>query len=211
MARALCLSCLNLHCLDKPCFSSDCSCRSVLAVAVDVHDTYSTIAGGLPPWATQRPLCISPVATLAAGWATAAAAGLLLLQVSCSQGGSCLSVSPSKSGTTSSAQQAAVELPNQPPIVTLVPYPSNSSVVSIKRGSSYGPCASGVVPTAEAPCEPGATAVDPDGLPATQGVNGSTTLNLTAQVIPLLPTLLKHWHGILCVSRVCRRHKQGSW
>jgi hypothetical protein len=48
-----------------------------------------------------------------------------------------------------------------------------------------------VAPTAAAPCEPGAEALDPDGVTADQGVNGSTVLNLTAQVVVCPPAACK--------------------
>ena len=69
-------------------------------------------------------------------------------QISCSTKGSC---------TTASTPSPAPILPS----ITLVPLPSpmTTDLVQVKRGGSYSWC-NGREPTAEAPCEPGATAID---------------------------------------------------
>jgi zinc transporter 1/2/3 len=84
--------------------------------------------------------------------------------------------------------------------------------VYVRQGSNYEPCKDGVAPTADNPCEPGATAVDPDGAsPASNEETDSTDsiisssqgVNKTAEVVVCPPEQ--------CLSRGCspvelRRH-----
>jgi hypothetical protein len=70
---------------------------------------------------------------------------------------------------------------NQAPNMTLITTPDLDVVVRLKRGTRYAACAKGIRPTAEAMCEAGATAFDPDGGPDMAG------LNLTEQVVVCPP------------------------
>lgn len=88
-----------------------------------------------------------------------------------------------------------METPNSPPEITLDPVLGASSVVRVRRGQTYTICPEGVLPTADVPCEPGVTAVDPDGLLAADAVNGSTAVNLTNNVVVCPPAK--------CVSSGC--------
>jgi len=130
----------------------------------------------------------------------------LLMQVTCSSGGTC---NGTRSSLTSMLERISVTcitgdklclgtgrrtLPasmlvvgpaNLPPTIRL-PW---SLIVSVRRGTPYPPCARGVSPTAEAPCEPGAIASDPDG-----DMNHSP-LNLTPQVVVCPPAE--------CLSKGC--------
>lgn len=129
------------------------------------------------------------------------------LQVTCSQGGTCVaspaktspgsspSTSQSASATASAAAAAAaassaIQQPNQPPVITLTEILGSNPVVHVRRGQPYSVCADGVPAAADTPCEPGATAMDPDGLLAAvdSGGNGSTALNLTSRVVVCPPT-----------------------
>lgn len=124
-------------------------------------------------------------------------------QVTCSQGGTCLT--PISAAKQTPADSAA---PNQPPKVQLVDVIGSSSpVVRVRRGQSYEACRKGAQFTADAPCEPGATAWDPDGSAAATGASftgdGSTSLDLTSNVMVCPPAK--------CLSRGCspteiRRH-----
>ncbi len=128
---------------------------------------------------------------------------LINLQVTCSEAGACITSSTSASSTSStssgtsasttsssSKSSAAVSAAaavtkvaaNQAPNVTLVLGTNFSTVVYVRRGGSYAPCAAGISPTPDVPCEPGANATDPDG-----GVGG-TALDLTANVVVCPPS-----------------------
>jgi hypothetical protein len=97
-------------------------------------------------------------------------------RVSCSVDMVCLAAlpqqrAPGAGGASTQAGQAGAAAPattaaaaaaaNQPPRIALVTTDALGPVVFIRQGSSYRPC-SGASPTAAAPCEPGAAAVDPD-------------------------------------------------
>jgi hypothetical protein len=87
------------------------------------------------------------------------------------------------------------------PAISLITAPGFDAVVYVRRGSSYTPCKSGMLPAADSPCEPGANATDPDGL---QQIGGSTSAaDLTDRVVVCPPAA--------CTSRGCspvelRRH-----
>jgi zinc transporter 1/2/3 len=84
--------------------------------------------------------------------------------------------------------------------------------VYVRQGSSYEACKDGVAPTADSPCEPGAIAVDPDGVSAASyedavggDVSSSTSsgANKTDEVVVCPPEQ--------CLTRGCspvelRRH-----
>jgi hypothetical protein len=70
---------------------------------------------------------------------------------------------------------------NQAPNITLITTPDLDTVVRLKRGTRYAACDAGIRPTAEAVCEAGATAFDPDGGPDMAG------MNLTEQVVVCPP------------------------
>jgi hypothetical protein len=93
---------------------------------------------------------------------------------------------PAKPASPSAAAAARPPLTrarpvNLVPLIQLVDSPELGGVVKLKQGSSYGVCAAGVQPTAAAPCELGARAVDPDGSP-----DGSA-LNMTDKVVVCPP------------------------
>lgn len=131
------------------------------------------------------------------------------LQVTCSQGGTCIAAStsttptpgsPTSSSAASSTSQAAVaataaDSPNQPPQITLIDILGASPVVHVRSGQAYTVCPDGVPPTADVPCEPGVVAVDPDGLAPSDGANGSTVLNLNSKVVVCPPAK--------CISSGC--------
>lgn len=122
-------------------------------------------------------------------------------QVTCSQGGTCIAptttsattspTSISPAGTAAAAAQAAVVAEvavNLPPQISLNAIADPGPVVHVRHGRPYTVCADGPPPAAEAPCEPGATAIDSDGLPAgSTGSNGSTAFNLTDKVVVCPP------------------------
>ncbi len=90
-----------------------------------------------------------------------------------------------KSGSAAAAAAAAstvIAAANQPPNITLITGTNFSAVVYVRRSGSYSPCAAGISPTADVPCEPGATAFDPDGS------SSSRALNLTSQIVVCPPT-----------------------
>jgi hypothetical protein len=126
------------------------------------------------------------------------------MQVTCSRGGTCVaapttstapSAGPGNTAASAAAQAAAVDAPNKPPEIMLNPVLGVSSVVRVRRGQTYTVCPEGVPPTAGAPCEPGATASDPDGIQAADAFNGSTALNLTSRVVVCPPAK--------CISSGC--------
>lgn len=96
----------------------------------------------------------------------------------------------------------AAEVTNQAPQIALVSITgAESPVVHVRRGQQYTVCRPGARATAEAPCEPGATAVDPDGM--VQAPAGNNSLDLTSQVVVCPP--------IKCLTSGCsplelRRH-----
>ena len=129
---------------------------------------------------------------------------LLLLQVTCSVGGTCVSLSASTTGTAGSTQTSkqvsvaatvtAKPAANQPPVIALLSTSDFSDIVHVRRGGSYDICKAGTAPTAAAPCEPGAIAVDPDGLvPANSTM--PQPLNKTSEVVVCPPAS--------CLSRGC--------
>lgn len=130
---------------------------------------------------------------------------MLLVQVTCSVGGTCAIVTMSASSSTKTASPAAVtDVPaaNQAPTITLVTTTSFSNIIHVRRGGIYGVCKQGVLPTVAAPCEPGATAVDPDGL-VTDGSLHAKPLDKTAEIVVCPPDS--------CLTRGCspaelRRH-----
>eukprot|EP00879_Flechtneria_rotunda_P033240 GHRR01036794.1.p1 GENE.GHRR01036794.1~~GHRR01036794.1.p1 ORF type:complete len:1082 (+),score=385.26 GHRR01036794.1:389-3247(+) len=110
-------------------------------------------------------------------------------KVTCSTGGSCVSTAVN---TIRAVEQEGTPTPpaNTPPTISLITSATFGSIVRVRRGSSYEPCRPGVAPTADAPCEPGATATDPDG--NVTAADGSTTamsgpLDLTSQVVVCPP------------------------
>jgi hypothetical protein len=69
----------------------------------------------------------------------------------------------------------------------------------------YQTCAEGITPTADSPCEPGATAVDPDGgsITSSSSSGAASGLDLTAAVVVCPPAA--------CITTGCspvtlRRH-----
>jgi hypothetical protein len=134
-------------------------------------------------------------------------------QVTCSQSGSCAVAASFDSQSNSSHKSdfssgmswsfgkrvASHELypaANVAPNLELVVTQRFGNVVGVRRGSSYGPCASGTLPIAEAPCEPGAIATDPDGAAASDSdssVRGP--LDLTSEVVVCPPSQ--------CLSKGC--------
>lgn len=91
---------------------------------------------------------------------------------------------------------------NQAPTITLVTTAVFGSIVHVRRSGSYDVCKEGVLPTAAAPCEPGATAVDPDGLLSEDGIR-TKPLDKTAEIVVCPPAS--------CLARGCspaelRRH-----
>lgn len=160
---------------------------------------------------------------------------LACMQITCSDGGSCITFKPADSSpantstsgaggssttkTTSSSAAAAaasaaaaakVVIPNQAPVITLITANGFGSIVRVRQGASYDLCKDGVAPTADSPCEPGATAVDPDGAAGDSAGSASSTtttaaasLNKTDEVVVCPPAQ--------CLSKGCspmelRRH-----
>eukprot|EP00775_Hariotina_reticulata_P011535 gene11535-11678_t len=127
-------------------------------------------------------------------------------KVTCSQGGSCAAVSAPSSSPSSGNNSVQNEngiaksfgirvLSHQPhdpanvaPKLQLVMVTGFGNVVAVRRGSSYGPCASGSTPTAEAPCEPGANATDPDGAAGPDSSAVRSPLDLTSEVVVCPPS-----------------------
>jgi hypothetical protein len=104
--------------------------------------------------------------------------------------------SSGSSNSNKAATAAAVAAANVAPVLSLTTSPGFGSIVRVRRGSSYGPCASGTSPTAETPCEPGAIATDPDGAAASDSdssVRGP--LDLTSEVVVCPPSQ--------CLSKGC--------
>ncbi|KAG2430825.1 hypothetical protein HXX76_009800 [Chlamydomonas incerta] len=78
--------------------------------------------------------------------------------------------------TPSAAAASRSNLPiNIPPNISLIVSAAAPVYVRLKRGANYAFC-NGSEPSADAPCEPGALAFDPDGLP------GSTNLTSTVEL-----------------------------
>jgi hypothetical protein len=141
-------------------------------------------------------------------------------QVTCSVGGSCsledsgtrsggvprlapgestsTSTQPTGNGT-SSTQLTRTATANKPPVIELVTSPALGPVVTLKRGSSYAACSPGTAPLKDAPCEPGAWAMDPDG------GEGGTALNLTDQVVACPPAECLTQQG--CSSSTLRAYR----
>jgi hypothetical protein len=71
--------------------------------------------------------------------------------VSCSSGGSCLADLASAA--------PLLPPPPPPPTLTLLTTAALGSFVVVRKGTTYGVCAAGVQPTAEAPCELGAVSI----------------------------------------------------
>lgn len=91
---------------------------------------------------------------------------------------------------------------NQAPLIMLINGSGFDSIVQVKRGSSYSVCKNGVLPTDAEPCEPGAIAVDPDGLHPDDS-SPAKPLNKTADIVVCPPAN--------CLTRGCspvelRRH-----
>jgi hypothetical protein len=103
------------------------------------------------------------------------------------------------SGSSSSSQPAVV--PNTAPTISLITAKGFGAIVGVKRMGQYQPCTDGITPTAEQPCEPGATANDPDG--ATSSSESTSSLDLTAAVVVCPPAACL---SIGCSPAVLRRH-----
>jgi zinc transporter 1/2/3 len=104
------------------------------------------------------------------------------------------------SSSSSSSLPAAV--PNAPPGIALITAKGFGAIVDVKRMGQYQACADGITPTADSPCEPGATAVDPDGSTTSSG-GAASSLDLTAAVVVCPPAA--------CITTGCspimlRRH-----
>jgi hypothetical protein len=121
---------------------------------------------------------------------------LLPSQVTCSQSGACGMTAASSS--SSSSKPAVV--PNKAPTISLITAKGFEAVVSVKRMGQYQACADGIAPTTEQPCEPGATASDPDGNITS---TGTSSLDLTAAVVVCPPAACL---SIGCSPAVLRRH-----
>jgi hypothetical protein len=78
-------------------------------------------------------------------------------------------------------QLTRVAAVNKPPVINLVTSAALGPVVTLSRGSSYAACSPGTVPSMDAPCEPGAVALDPDG------GEGGTPRNVTDQIVVCPP------------------------
>lgn len=154
----------------------------------------------------QIDTCSQPQALLSIKYMETVRRAYLFVQVTCSRGGTCLSAAaggataagsaPAEAAASSAVGTgAAADAPNKPPEIQLVDIVGSSPVVHVRSGQDYRVCTDGVPPTVDSPCEPGATAFDPDGLAAAAGSNGSTALNLTSRVVVCPPTK--------CISSGC--------
>jgi hypothetical protein len=139
-------------------------------------------------------------------------------QVTCTEGGTCLSNTPSSSdatspgsaSTNSSAVAGSAKAPtstlavkraivNQGPRISLLTSDTLPSVVQIKRGAPYERCV-GVQPSLERPCELGATASDPDGAGT---ASSPADTDLTPRIVVCPP---KECLASGCSPQVLRAH-----
>jgi zinc transporter 1/2/3 len=103
------------------------------------------------------------------------------------------------SSSSSSSLPAAV--PNAAPVISLITSKGFGVIVDVKRMGQYQACADGVTPTADSPCEPGATAVDPNGSTSSSGATSSRDLTAAVVVCPPAVCLSSG-----CSAAVLRRH-----
>lgn len=101
----------------------------------------------------------------------------------------------------SNGSQPAV-VANAAPTISLITAKGSGAVVSVKRMSPYLACADGVAPSTDSPCEPGATAADPDGSTSSSS-EATSSLDLTAAVVVCPPAACL---SSGCSPAVLRRH-----
>jgi hypothetical protein len=105
-----------------------------------------------------------------------------------------------QAASSAASKTAPAAVPNKAPTISLISAKGFGAVVDVKRMGQYQPCADGMTPTADNPCEPGATASDPDG----NTTNSATSsLDLTAAVVVCPPAACL---SIGCSPAVLRRH-----
>ncbi|KAG2451339.1 hypothetical protein HYH02_003943 [Chlamydomonas schloesseri] len=153
--RAGCLSGEQL-CPDRVTCSVDSVCPSSLKLSSDAAAGASNATGN----ATSAGDGSTPSSSASSGAATSGISTLL--------------TTPAAAAASSGGVPA-----NVPPNISLIVTEAAPIHVLIKRGMDYVFC-NGAEPSTDAPCEPGALAFDPDGLP------GST--NLTGTVVACPPT-----------------------
>lgn len=128
-------------------------------------------------------------------------------KVSCSEGGSCMGrgrgagadAGPTGSAAVAASVAASAPVqPNKPPMIQLKMADGVGNVVYVRRVFGvYAACQGNQTSSAQAPCEPGATASDPDG-----GANGGA-LDITGQVVVCPPDACL---AGLCSSQDLRKH-----
>lgn len=103
-----------------------------------------------------------------------------------SAGGAAAPAAPKQQAAAAAVAAAAAPPPNVAPNITLVTTDKLGPLVYVRRAfGSYAACDTGKSPTADAPCEPGAIAIDPDGADARSA--GGAAVNLTDSVVVCPP------------------------